>query len=62
MKEVAQVRNGAYTKQVVQQPIRKAAEEAWRHHDYAKVRELYESIKADLTSVETTKLKYAKDH
>jgi hypothetical protein len=62
MAEVARLRNGAYTKQVVQTPIRKAAEEAWQRHDYPKVRELYESIEADLTPTEKTKLKYAKDH
>lgn len=62
MAEVSRLRNEAYTKQVVQTPIRKAAEEAWQRHDYPKVRELYESIDSDLTATEKTKLKYAKDH
>lgn len=62
MAKVARHRNEVYTKQVVQTPVRKAAEEAWHHHDYPKVRELYESIESDLTSTEKAKLKYAKDH
>jgi hypothetical protein len=60
MAAAARLRNEAYTKQVVQTPIRRAAEEAWRGHDYSKVRELYESIEADLTPSETGKLNYAR--
>jgi hypothetical protein len=61
-RESARLRNEAYTKQVVQQPIRKAAEEAWQHHDYRKVRHLYESIESDLVPLEQKRLKYAKEH
>jgi len=62
MAEVAQLRNEAFTKQLIQEPIRKAAEKAWRHHDYGKVREMYRSIETDLTPAEQKKLKYAQDH
>jgi hypothetical protein len=62
MREVTRRRNEAYTKQVVQQPIRQAAEDAWQKHDYAKVRDLYEPIEDDLTPVEKKRLDYAKSH
>lgn len=62
MDETARHRNEAYTKQVVQGPIRKAAEKAWQEHDYAKVRDLYDSIEPDLTPVERKRLEYAKSH
>jgi hypothetical protein len=58
----AEARSEAYTKEVVQQPIRTAAHAAWQKRDYAKVRELYESIDADLTPVERKRLDYAKSH
>jgi len=58
----AEARSEAYTKEVVQQPIRTAAHAAWQRRDYAKVRELYESIEADLTPVEQKRLDYAKSH
>ena len=51
--------DAAYTKEVVQQPIREAANEAWREQDYQKVRELYGSIRQDLTPVERKRLTYA---
>lgn len=51
-------RNEAYTKEVVQTPIREAALDAWKRHDYLKVRELYESIVSDLTPIEELRLKY----
>jgi hypothetical protein len=62
MWKVMRLRNEAYTKEVVQEPIRKAAEEAWHYHDYVKVRDLYESIAVDLTPVEKKRLEYAKNH
>lgn len=62
MREATRRRNEAYTKQVVQQPIRQAAEDAWQKHDYAKVRDLYERIEDDLTPVERKRLSYAKSH
>ena len=60
--ETAQDRNAAYTKEVVQKPIRKAAEDAWQKRDYAKVRDLYGPIEADLTAVEKKRLDYARSH
>jgi hypothetical protein len=61
VKEV-NARSEAYTKKVVQEPIRTAAQVAWQGRDYAKVRELYESIEADLTPIEGKRLYYAKSH
>jgi hypothetical protein len=58
----AEARSEAYTKEVVQQPIRLAAEAAWQRRDYTKARELYESIAEDLTTVEKGRLEYAKSH
>jgi len=52
----------AYEKQSAQRPIHSAAEIAWRQHDYAKVRYLYEPIEGDLTLVERKKLDYARSH
>jgi hypothetical protein len=49
-----------YTKQVVQEPVRREAEEAWRNKDYSKVVSLYGSIKEDLSEIELKKLEYAK--
>lgn len=47
-----------YTKEVVQEPVRRAAEEAWHRHDYGRVRSLYSSIEEDLTKVERGRLRY----
>lgn len=58
----AQARSEAYTKKVVQEPIRSAAIDAWQRHDYARVRELYGAILADLTAVEKKRLEYARSH
>lgn len=60
--EAARQHNEAYTKQVVQRPIREAAESAWEKRDYATVRALYEPIEGDLTPVEKKRLDYAKSH
>ena len=60
--KLARLRDEKFTKRVVQQPILKAAEEAWGRRDYGKVRTLYESIEKDLGPVEQNRLKYAKDH
>ena len=62
MAEISRLRNEAYTKEVVQKPIRNAAEEAWRKHDYVTVRDLYASIEPDLTPVEKKRLGYAESH
>jgi hypothetical protein len=58
----AEARSEAYTKEVVQEPIRTAATDAWQRHDYAKVRELYEALGADLTDIEEKRLEYARSH
>jgi hypothetical protein len=60
--QTAQSTSAAYTKQVMNGPVRKAAEEAWRAHDYHKVRDLYDSISSDLTALEQRRLRYAKTH
>jgi hypothetical protein len=59
---VADERNTAYTKEIVQRPIREAATEAWAKGDYQKVRELYQSIRSDLSPVEKKRLAYAEKH
>jgi hypothetical protein len=62
MGEISRLHNKMYTNELVQRPIRKAAEEAWRKHDYAKARDLYASIEPDLTLVEKKKLAYAQSY
>jgi hypothetical protein len=62
MEEIRHHRAEAYTKEVVQSPIRKRAEQAWRDHNYLAVRNLYTAIAADLTSLEKRKLAYAEAH
>jgi len=49
-------------KEAVQRRVRGAAEKAWRAKNYAKVRELYESIRDDLSLVERKRLEYAEKH
>lgn len=51
-----------YTKQVVQQPVREAADSAWKRKDYRKVIDLYTSIIEDLSATERKRLGYAKKH
>jgi hypothetical protein len=60
--ETARLRDTVFTKAIVQKPIRAAADSAWHSHDYAKVRDLYQTIEADLTPVENERLKYARSH
>jgi len=60
MDDISRVRNEAYTKEVIQTPIRKAAEARWQDHDYVAVRDLYGSIESDLTQVEKKRLEYAR--
>lgn len=47
------------TRNVVQRPVREAAERAWHAKDYAKVRELYESMGDGLSPLERKRLEYA---
>jgi len=60
--DVTAARNREYTKEVVQQPVRRAAEEAWTQRNYRKVCELYESIRSDLAPVEEKRLEFALKH
>jgi hypothetical protein len=60
MEKLSRLRHEAYTRRIVQADIRKDAEEAWHRHDYIRVRDLYESIAADLAPSEKKKLEYAK--
>lgn len=55
-------KNAAYTRQLVEQPVRDAADKAWREKDYVRVRELYGSIRDSLTPVERKRLEYAEKH
>ena len=55
-------KNAAYTRQLVEQPVRDAAHKAWRAKDYVKVRELYGSIRDSLVPVERKRLEYAEKH
>jgi hypothetical protein len=55
----ARARDSAYTKLVVQKPIRDAALEAWQRKDLSAVKKLYESIEADLDNVERRRLAHA---
>lgn len=59
LRETRRSRAERYTKTIVQEPVRIAAEEAWQSHDYDRVRDLYASIKADLSAVERERLRYA---
>jgi hypothetical protein len=52
----------AEEREMVQRPVREAAERAWHAKDYAKVQELYASIRADLTLIERKRLEYAEKH
>lgn len=60
--ELSRRRNANFTRQVIQAPTRQAAEMAWRCRDYAKARDLYESIENDLTPLEKKRLSYARSH
>ncbi len=62
MREVTRLRNDAHEKQAARQSICRAVEEAWQKRDYAKVRELYGPIEADLTPAEKKRLNYARSH
>jgi hypothetical protein len=48
-----------YEKQVHLRQVRKKAEDSWHAKDYARVAELYGSVRKDLTEVEFKKLSYA---
>lgn len=50
------------TNEVVRRPVKEAAEKAWRAKQYARVRELYGSIRDGLSPVEHKRLEYAEKH
>ncbi len=60
--EFVRQKSEAFTKEVVQSPIRNAAEDAWQERDFAKVIDLYKQIEADLTKIERKRLEYANNH
>ncbi len=60
IKEATRRRSVSHTKEVVQRPVRIAAEAAWKEHNYATVRQLYEPIERDLTPAERRRLDYAR--
>lgn len=60
MHEAARQASVAFTKRIVNEPIRAAAENAWRKREFARVQGLYQSIQSDLTAMEQLKLKYAR--
>jgi hypothetical protein len=51
-----------YIKDMRLSQIREEAEKVWHKKDYAKLVELYNSMKDDLTPVEVKKLEYAQKH
>jgi hypothetical protein len=52
----------AYQKQDTLRRMRAEVEEAWHAKDYAKVVELYEPVRDDLSPAEIKKLEYARKH
>lgn len=50
------------TKELIQNSIRSAAEDAWQRRDFSKVRELYEKMSDSLTQTEQKRLDYARRH
>ena len=55
-------RSGKYTREVVQRPVRDAAELAWHRKDLAAVARHYGLIRQDLTPFERRRLEYAEKH
>jgi hypothetical protein len=49
-------------KDLKRRTVRREAEVAWRSKDYAKIADLYESIREDLSPAEMKKLIYSKGH
>jgi len=62
MRQLVRIDREMYTKEVVQEPVRRAAQEAWKRHEYATVVGLYDSIRDNLTSLEKKRLAYARQH
>jgi hypothetical protein len=62
MAEVFNYRSHKLTQEVVNTPIRKAAEFAWKSRDYGEVKSRYLSVQKQLTDVEGKRLDYARRH
>lgn len=62
MVKASQIRSTEYTNHVVNEPLRKSAEIAWKNKDYTKVKDLYARIRGNLTAVEAKRLAYANQH
>src|SRR5262249_31169890 len=60
LEETRRKRDTEHTRTIVADPIRQRADEAWKRHDYATVRDLYQSIEDALTAVEKERLRYAR--
>ncbi len=59
MLQCSRKRNQEYMWKIVDEPLRKEAEIAWKQGDFSKVVHLYESVSGPLTPVESKKLEYA---
>jgi len=60
--ELRSKKSNEYIKEMRLSGIREEAERVWHKKDYAKLVELYDSMKDDLTLVEIKKLEYAQKH
>jgi hypothetical protein len=59
MEDVSERRARKYTVEVIDSPVRNAADVAWKNKDYREAKRLYESIQGNLTDVETKRYAYA---
>jgi hypothetical protein len=59
LEELRSKKSDEYIKEMYLRRIREEAEKSWHKKDYAKLVELYNSMKDDLTMVEAKKLEYA---
>ena len=59
LRDLRHKKSEEYMKEIFLSQIREEAERAWHKKDYAKLVELYDSMKDDLTFLEVKKLEYA---
>ena len=62
LEDFRRVNAEALMQQMVRRRVRSDVEQAWRAKEYQTVVELYTSILADLSDLETSRLEYAKRH
>jgi hypothetical protein len=62
LKAFRSAQSQVYMRDMKLRRVRSEVEEAWRGRDFRRVRELYSSIKGDLTEAEKGKLEYATKH